>query len=269
MTRTPLLSLTMLACLGATVLVLFASLGAPAVLLAQESADVRAYPTGLAVAYGIGAYGLKDEAISTQRYEGTLPFLGISWARDHGRYIYRVAMEFRRSDDIRNHTVDAGITRFSLGQAFVYPVTTTRALGRDLGLFLGPTTELALLVNEQHIAVDALGFAQSVVALVSLGVEADAVLPASRRVTALASLRTSVISLGIRAVDDEIDDASPVKLLVLPTGINASLEAGAGYRVTGRLSIQLAYLFQLGRIAAWNPLLDASDSVIGRLAWEF
>jgi hypothetical protein len=257
--RTQLLSLALLTCLGA-----------PAALLAQDSTGVRdAYPTGLALAYGIGAYGLRDEAISAERYEGTLPYLSVAWARDHGRYIYRVGFELRRSDDIRNHTVDAGITRFALRQAFIYPVATTRALGRDLGLFLGPTMELAIFNNEQHIAVDALGFAQSVASLLSLGVRADAVLPTAGRLTALASLRTSVISLGIRAVDDEIDDASPVKLLVLPTGINASIEAGAAYRVTSRLSFELAYLFQLGRIAAWNPLLDASDSVIGSLSWAF
>lgn len=258
MTRSPLLSLALLACLGA-----------PTTVLAQATPGARAYPTGIALAYGIGAYSLKDEAISAQRYEGTLPYLSVSWARDHGRYIYRLDMEFRRSDAIRNYNVDASITRFALRQAFIYPVTTTRALGRDLGLFLGPAMEAAMLINEQHIAVGALGFAQSIAALISLGVHADGIMPVSKRLTARAALCTSVISLGIRGVDDEIDDASPARLLVLPSGVNASLEAGASYRVVEGLSVDLAYLFQVGRVAAWSPLLDASDSVVARLSWEF
>ncbi|MEJ2184599.1 MAG: hypothetical protein P8Z36_01540 [Gemmatimonadota bacterium] len=229
----------------------------------------RAYPVGLAVSYGVGAYGVRDEAISTQRYEGTLPYLSVSWTRDHTRYIYRVEMEFRRSEEIRNYTVSTTITRFVLGQAFIYPVGTRTALGRDVGFFLGPTSEVALLLNEQHIAVDALGFAQSVAALLSLGLQADALMPVSQRITALASLRSSVISLGIRAVDDEIDDASPARLLTLLDGVNASLETGAIYRLGGRLSFRLAYLFQLGRIAAWQPVLDSSDSIVGRLSWRF
>lgn len=259
MTRWPLCLLTAVAC-SVTAMP----------LPAQTPPDLRnAYPVGLTVSYGVGAYGVRDEAISTQRYEGTLPYLSVSWARDHARYIYRVEMELRQSQDIRNHTVTTGITRFVLGQAFLYPLTTTTALGRDLAFFLGPTTEVALLLNEQHIAVEALGFAQSVSALVSLGAQADALLPVSRRVTALASVRTSVISLGIHAVDDETDDASPARLLTLLGGTNASVETGAIYHLGGRLSLRLAYLFQLGRITAWQPLLDASDSVVGRLSWRF
>lgn len=242
----------------------------PSTPIFAQSVPVReAYPVGLSVSYGVGAYGVRDEAISTQRYEGTLPYFAVAWARGHEHYIYRVEMELRQSEDIRNYNVSTRITRFVLDQAFIYPVGTRRALGRDIGFFLGPTTEAALLMNEQHIAVDALGFAQSVAALVSLGVQADAIMPVSERITALASLRTSVISLGIRGVDDEIDDSSPTKLLTLLNGTNASLEAGAIYRLAGRLSFRLAYLFQLGRIAAWHPLLDASDSVVGRLSWRF
>ena len=267
MIRLPLDVLLLPVLLGVQPLLLSA---APTSVRAQAATGARAqYPVGLTVAYGLGAYGVRDEAISKQRYEGTLPYLGVSWARGHQRYVYQLGMEIRRSDAIRNHSVGTTIIRFALGQAFLYPVASSTAWGRDLGLFLGPTTELALFLNEQHIAVDALGFAESVTGLVSLGVRADAVLSASRRITTLASLRTSVLSLGIHAVDDEVDDASPAKLLVPPAGINASLEMGAIYRATGRLSFRLAYLFQLGRVSAWDPLLDASDSVVGGLSWRF
>lgn len=251
-------------------LVLLVGSQGTASLLAQGPSDpAEAYPVGLALSYGVGAYGVKDESISAERYEGTLPYLGVSWARWHGSHVYRAELELRQSDDIRNHTVRTGITRFVLGQAFLYPLGSRAALGRDVGLFLGPTMEAAVIYNEQHIAVSSLGFAQSVAALISLGAQADAVAPVSGRITGLASVRTSVLGLGIHAVDDETDDATPAKLLTPLTGTNASFEMGAVYHVTDRFSVRLSYLLQLGRITAWNPLLDASDSVVGRVSWRF
>ncbi|MEJ2216733.1 MAG: hypothetical protein P8099_08960 [Gemmatimonadota bacterium] len=241
----------------------------PTPIFAQSVPVREAYPVGLSVSYGVGAYGVRDEAISTQRYEGTLPYFAVAWTRGHEHYIYRVEMELRQSEGIRNYNVSTRITRFVLGQAFLYPLGSRPVMGHGVDFFLGPTTEAAVLMNEQHIAVDALGFAQSVASLVSLGVQADALMPVSGRFTALASVRTSVISLGVRGVDDELDDSSPVKLLTLLNGTNASLEAGAIYHLTGRLSFRLAYLFQLGRITAWHPVLDASDNVVGRLSWRF
>ncbi len=227
------------------------------------------YPDGLSLAYGAGAFALRDEAISGQRYAGTLPYLGVSWDRDHTRYVYQVGIELRQSDDIRNHTVSTDITRFVLGQAFLYPLASRRALGRDLGLFLGPRTEVVFLVNQQQVAVDALGYAISVSGLISLGLQADALLPLSERVTAQGSLRLSVLSLGIRNVDDEIDDSSPVKPLTLLSGTAASLELGTRYHLSGRLSLRLAYLFQLSRLTAWNPIVAASDNLVGGLTWRF
>jgi hypothetical protein len=227
------------------------------------------YPSGLSVDTGAGAFAIRDENISGQRYTGTLPFTDLTWARDHGRYIYRVGIELGQADDITNRSISSDITRFALGQAFLYPLAPRSFLGRDLSLFLGPATGLALLVNEQHLAVDALGFSTSVVGLLHLGLQADALLPLSERLTAHGSLRSSVLSLGLRGVDDEIDDSSPVKPLTLLTGADTSLELGIRYHLSGRFALRLAYRFQLLRVTAWNPVLAASDNLLGGLTWRF
>ncbi|MFC1543638.1 hypothetical protein ACFL4Y_00085 [Gemmatimonadota bacterium] len=227
------------------------------------------YPAGLTFGYGVGAVAVRDENISNQRYAGTLPDLALSWARDHGRYVYRTAIELRKSDGVRNHSVGADITRFSLEQAFLYPLRPGKALGRDLHLFLGPTAGLTLLVNEQRVAVDALGYALSTSGLFFLGVQGEALMPLSQRVNAHGALRVSVLSLGFRGVDDEIDDESPVKPVTLLTGADVSLQLGARYRLTGHLSFGLAYLFQLHRVTAWRSFTSASDSIIGGLTWRF
>jgi hypothetical protein len=255
--------LTPLLCLGLW-------LAAPVDVLGQSAAAGSIpYPGGLTLTGGAGTFSLRDENISDQRYAGTLPYLGLAWARDHTSYVYHVGIELRQSDDIRNHTISSSITRLVLGQAFLYPLAPRRALGHDLGLFLGPRTDVVLQVNEQHLAVNALGYATSVSGLLSLGLQAEAILPLSERVTAHGSLRTSVLSLGIRAVDDEIDDASPVKPLTLLSGTDVSFELGARYHLSGRLSLRLAYLFQLYRVTAWNPIVAASDNLVGGLTWRF
>jgi hypothetical protein len=227
------------------------------------------YPTGLTFSYGVGALSVRDENISNQRYTGTLPDMAVSWARDHGRYVYHAALELRYSDNITNRSISSDITRFSLEQAFLYPLKPGKALGRDLHLFLGPASGLNLFVNEQHVAVDALGFGVSVSGLLFLGARGDALMPLSQRITAHGTLRVSVLSLGFRAVDDEIDDESPTKPLTLLSGADVSLQLGARYHLSGRLSFRLAYLFQLHRVTAWRTLLSASDSVTGGLTWRF
>lgn len=227
------------------------------------------YPTGLTFSYGVGALAVRDENISNQRYAGSLPEVAVSWARDHGRYVYRAAMEFRHSDSIRNHSISADITRFNLEQAFLYPLKPRKALGKDLYLFLGPASGLNLFVNEQHVSVDALGYGMSLSGLIFLGAQGDALMPLSQRVIAHGTLRVSVLALGIRGVDDEIDDEPPAKPVTLLSGADISLQLGARYRLTGRLSFRLAYLFQLHRVTAWRPLLSASDSITGGLTWRF
>lgn len=239
---------------------------APASVSGQGiAARTAAYPVGLSMAYGAGHIGLRDENISNQRYAGTLPCLTASWAADHARYVYRVGIELRHSDRIRNHSVSADITQFVLGQAFLYPLPSRKIMGRTVLFFAGPLTEVALYLNQQHIAVDALGFAQSLCLLLSLGAQADALLPLTPRFTLHGSLRSSLLSLGVRGVDDEIDDASPAKLLTPWSGTHASLAAGVLYRFSGRFAVGVSYLFQLTRVTAWHPLLSASDSLIARL----
>lgn len=229
----------------------------------------RPYPAGLSAVQTVGAFAIRDEHISGRRYTGTLPATELAWGRDHGRYVYRVGIGLGYSEDVRDRSVSSSITRLDLGQAFLYPLPSRTFLGRDLALWLGPATGVSLLVNEQHIAVDALGFSTSAVGLLYLGLRSDALLPVSSRLDVHGSLRLSLLSLGFRGVDDEIDDASVVKPLTPLTGLDASFELGARHAVTKRLSLQLAYRFKVLRVTAWNPVVAASDELLGGLTWRF
>ena len=237
----------------------------PVAVMGQPAAAPVLYPVGLSVTCGGGRYSLRDENISRQRYEGALPRLTASWAADHTRYLYRVGIEFQQSDRIRNHSVRTDITRFVLGQSFLYPLPPRKIRGRTAQLYVGPVTEIDSYLNQQHIAVDALGFAESLCLLLSLGAQAEALMPLTPRVTLHGSLRSSVVSLGVRGVDDEIDDASPAKLLLPWSGTNTSLSAGLLYRYSERFAAGAEYLFQITRVTAWLPLVSANNSLVARL----
>ena len=70
-------------------------------------------------------------------------------------------------------------------------------------------------------------------------------------------------------VDNEEDVQSGAKLLTLFYGLNASFDLGARYYLMDRLSVKLAYKFELIRISAWDPLLSASDNLIIGLTYSF
>lgn len=222
---------------------------------------------GITVECGTGGFAITDENISPEKYSGTLPFLGVQWARDHTRNHFRLGLELRNSDTIRNYNVSTTITQFALYQAFLYPLSNTRLFGRDMSLLVGPSTELYMLLNSQDIAVGALGFAESVAVLASIGARAELVMPLSPRFQAEGSLRAGILSLGARAVDDERTDESPGRFLTALSGTHVVFRLGVRYAISEKWSFRVMYTSDVTRIRPWQPLLSASDSLIFGLTW--
>lgn len=236
----------------------------------QEASSAALLGTGITAEYGLGAYAVTDEYFSTGKYSGTLPYLRVNWSRAHEKAIYELGVEARTSSQIRNYSVATTITQFSFIQGFLYPLPRMTVLGKDLHLFLGPYSEIFLLMNTQDLAVSALGFGLSISALISLGVRAEFVVPLSSKLSVEGAARAGLLSLGVRAVDEEMnDDAANPKLLTALAGTNAALRLGLGYRLSGAFSARLAYQFSLTRIRPWTPLLAASDTVLAGLTWSF
>ena len=182
------------------------------------SGDDSLLARGITIEYGIGDFAITDENISKEMYSGSLPWLSVQWARGHTRNNFRLGLEVRSSNNIRNYNVATDITQFSLNQAFLYPLSDVSILGRDVFALVGPSTEMYFLLNSQDIAVTALGFAQSVAALISVGTLVEMVMPLSPRLKAEGSLRAGILSLGFRAVDDERTDEPPARLLTALSG---------------------------------------------------
>jgi hypothetical protein len=228
-----------------------------------------AFPTGVSVEYGFGSLSMRDEYISKEKYTGALPQMGISWSRSHETYLYHLSLDYHSSSEISNYNVSTDVYQFTLRQSFLYPLSQTSLFSRDLFVFLGPSTSAHVFYNNPQIAVSGFDYAQSFAVLLSLGLHTDLILPMGHGVQAEGGLQFSALSLGIRMVDDEEEDVSPVKPLTVFSGTDLKLLVGARYRLTSGFSLKASYGLFVTRISSWEPLLTVSDNLIMTLTYGF
>ena len=248
-------------------LVLLFSAGA---LYGQDSLNTRTtFPPGIQIEYGIGHYAVTDEYISKEKYSGTMPSYALGWARSHETYVYRLDLNYRNANEIRNNNVTTDITQFTLNQAFLYALSPKSLFNKDLYLWLGPATEFFFFYNDQNIAVSGFDYAQSVAALFSVGLNMHGIYPLNSKIQLESSLKLTVLSLGFRMVDNEEEDETAVKILTLFSGLNSGFDLGARYILCDHLAVKLAYRLEVTRISAWTPLLSASDNAVFGLTYSF
>jgi hypothetical protein len=227
------------------------------------------YPSGITLEYGLGHYSVEDEYISNEKYTGTLPGYSIRWARHHDTHVYHLDMTYRNSDEIENYNVSTDITQFTLNQGFLYPLRDISLFHRDLHLWLGPSTEFFFFYNDQDIAVSGFDYAQSAAGLFSLGVNANGIYPVRNNLQLESAMNLTILSLGFRLVDNEEGDESAAKFLTLVSGLNSAFDLRARFLISRRLSVTLAYEFEMTRVRAWDSLLSASDNIVIGLAYGF
>ncbi|MBN1782429.1 hypothetical protein JW948_14940 [bacterium] len=241
--------------------VLTAALSSAGSIAGDTDISSPLFPDGITLGYGAGLAAVKDEYISKEKYSGGLPVFQAQFARQHDPYIYFTGLSFRSAADLKNHHVSTKIIEFTLNQGFLYPLRDYRLFSRQVHVYMGPMTELFAFVNDQEVAVRGFDYSLSVAALISLGLNTVFVCPLSKRFHAEGGLEFGILSLGLRMVDLEETDVSPVKLLTLFSGTNGTVSLGVRYFISGRLSAKADYMFGLTRISAWDPLLIAHDTI--------
>lgn len=220
------------------------------------------YPGGITLEFGLGSYALIDHYISPEPYDGTLPYYAIGWSRSHEKYVYTLSGAFRQSNNVSNYSVTTEVLNYRLSQGFLYPIKTLKFLKKDLGLWIGPTTDILYYLNNPNIAVSGFDYTNSYAILWSLGFRSDAIYPLSGRISLESSLQFSVLSVGQRTVDHEEDDQPEAKALSLVSGLNGSYDLGARFDLINWMSIGFFYRFELIRITAWEDVVSASNSAV-------
>lgn len=229
------------------------------------------FPSGVSIKAGLGRYSVRDEYFSAEKYSGTLPYFSATWARAHEGRGFRIGVEYRNSSELRNNNISASVTSFSLNLDFLYRVATLSLFSREASLFLGPSTGFFMHLSELHIAFSELEIPYSFAILLPVGVNSTLVLPITDRFQLAGSLRSSLLSLGLRMIDldEDVDEESPARLLAFPSGTNANLRLGLRYGLTDRISLDFGYELQVLRIGPWDPLLSASGNILAGFTVAF
>jgi hypothetical protein len=226
-------------------------------------------PGGISLRYGYGSCALKDYYISPERYDGSLPYYEIGWTRMHEKYLYRLRFAFSQSGEISNYSVTTDVLNFKLSQGFLYPLKPFKIFSRDLGLWIGPTTDIFYYLNNPHIAVSGFDYTSSYATLFSLGFGSEAIYPLGERISLESILQFSLLSVGLRTVDVEEDEQSEVLPLTLASGLNGSFDLGMRYDPLPWLSVRVSYRFELSRITAWEDVLSVTNSIILGILFRF
>jgi hypothetical protein len=228
------------------------------------------YPAGIYTYIMLEKIALKDQYISVEKYTGNMHHFTVGWARAHEKYVYRLKFSYGFSDQIKNNNARTEITKVILNQGFLYPLKKDRKLfGKELKLFLGPSTDFIYFLNKPIVAVDGFDFSQSHAAILSIGLNADAILRISNKFHVESSLSASILSVAFRSVDSEEDDEAPAKLLTFIKGLNGTFDLKARYYIAKKLSLAAGYEFNILNISAWQPLTEAGDNLVFGLTYRF
>lgn len=237
---------------------------------AQDSTAVRSFfDEGLSMRGGVGSIAVRDEFISDEKYNGSIPFFGVGWSRFHGTYGFRLIMEFQSTSNLKNYNLSAALTQFKLGLDYLYPIGDFQLMSRNVQVYLGPTSELFIHYRQENIAQGGAIDAYSFLLLVSGGLRSEAWMPISSDLQLHANAQTSVISLGGKLVDPESTNESMVKLLTIFSGLNANAGLGVSYRVTGGLVADASYRFDITRVNAWDFFISGNDNFILSISYGF
>lgn len=147
----------------------------------EDDPEISIFPAGVHAALVFGKIAVKDKYISNEKYSGPIYSYTVSWSRIHEEYAYRLKFNYGFTDRITNNNASTGITLVLLSQGFLYSLKGKKITGHDLYVWMGPATDFVFFINQPNIAVDGFDYAQSSAAMLSLGINAKAVYPVSKK----------------------------------------------------------------------------------------
>ena len=222
---------------------------------------------GLSVQGGLGHLAIRDEYISEEVYSGTLPYFEMIWLRSRDSSAYRLGLEYREANAIRNNNISAGVTQSALDLDYLYYAGSFSFRGKHAFAYVGPSTELYVYFRNQNIANGGAAFfnAYSFAMFYSLGINSTIILPLRSGYSVEWSGRVNLVSGGMRLIDmqnNESRDEKMSKFSTIFTGIRGKSDLLVRVDLTDALMLKIGYRFEICQSSSWNYLLAASDNVI-------
>jgi hypothetical protein len=240
-------------------------------LRGQDAIDYKTvFHSGISVGYGQGLYSVKDEYISDEKYSGTLPYYNIEWIRFHNKNGYRLEFEYRSSANIKNNNISAEVKQFAFNQDFFYPVGSFSLFSKNIYVFLGPSLQYFYYeINYNFVNPGTFIIPKSFGNIGSLGINADFVYQINTKLTIDGFLRSNLISVSGKIIDEQVYHESSPRFLTVFTATKFDFDFSIRYYLVYRISISIGYKFDLSRINKWDTYIAASDNVIISLNYKF
>ena len=226
-----------------TIVILTIAFSVTIQLRGQDTIDYKTvFPSGISIRYGQGLYSVKDEYISEEKYSGTLPYYNIS----------------------------AEAKQFAFNQDFFYPVGSFSLFSKNIYVFLGPSLQYFYYdINYNFVNPGTFIIPKSFGNMGSLGINADFIYQINTKLTIDGFLRSNLISVSGKIIDEEVHHESSPGFLTVFTATKFDFDFFIRYYLVYRISISMGYKFDLSRINKWDPYIAASDNVIISLNYKF
>jgi hypothetical protein len=222
------------------------------------------YPSGIFLGYGQGAYAVKDEYISQEKYSGTIPYYTVEWIRFKNKNGYRLAYEYWNSTNISNNNISANAQQFNFNQDFFYPVGNFSLFSKDVYAYLGPSAQLFYYEIYYRFVTPGTFISPTTYGLLgSLGINTEFICHLGNKLKVECFLRSNLVSITHKKIDKDVyaNDPSPA-LLTLFTANRFDFDLSLRYYLLNRISLALGYKFDLSRINKWDPYIAASNNII-------
>jgi hypothetical protein len=218
-------------------------------LYSEDSLSNIQSNNGFFLYYGIGKIGIRDEYISNEKYSGTPNCFGTYWSKNHGKYLYKLGIEYLFSNELRNNNITSKNKYMSLHQTYLYKTLNNK----KSTLYIGPSVSISYLDNSPNIAGNSLN---SMAGFLHLGIDGLFYSSFNNKLSFEIFSKLGILSFGSKKNNDD----SNAKFESLFTNTYFNTKIVLNYQPVKILGVGLGYENHIIRMTSWDYYLGVSNN---------
>ncbi len=219
-------------------------------LYSQDVSPKEHSNNGFFLYYGKGKIGVRDEYISDEKYSGTADCFAAYWSKDHGRYLYKLGIEYLFGNELTNNNISSKNKHMSLHQAYLYKTMNNN----KSTLYLGPSISISFLENSPNIAGNSLN---SMAGFLHLGIDGLFCSSFNNKFSFEIFSKLGILSFGSKKNNDDSD----AKFETLLTNTFFNTKIVLNYQPVKMVGLGLGYENYILRMTSWDYCIGVSNNV--------
>ena len=205
---------------------------------------------GFFLYYGKGKIGIRDEYISNEKYSGTADCFGAYWSKDHGRYLYKIGIEYLFSNELRNNNISSKNKLMSLHQTYLYKTLNNK----KSTLYFGPSVSISFLENSPNIAGNELN---SMAGFLHLGIDGLFCSSFNDKLSFEIFSKLGILAFGSKKSEGDSDAKFETPL----TNTYFNTKIILNYQPIKMVGVGLGYENYILRLASWDYCIEVSNNI--------